>query len=86
MSPLEVVNIFEETTGARFDLQMVPEDVLLAQLETAADPLAETFAKLQLECVHGCLMNVSETLRIMPMELTSIKQYASRVAGLKAAV
>ena len=85
LSPLEVVAIFEEATGAPFERQFVPEEALLAQLETAADPLAETFAKLQLECVHGCLMNTTETMRLMPVEFTSVRQYAQTAAGQRSA-
>jgi uncharacterized membrane protein len=85
LSPLEVVQIFEEATGGPFERQFVPEEALLAQLETAADPLSETFAKLQLECVHGCLMSNAETLRLMPMDLTSVRQYARTVAERKGA-
>jgi uncharacterized protein YbjT (DUF2867 family) len=81
LSPLDVVRIFEETTGSRFATQHISEESLLAQLETAADPLAETFAKLQLKCAYGCLMNTFDTMRLMPMELTSVRQYARAVAG-----
>jgi hypothetical protein len=81
LSPLDILRIFEETTGSRFATQLIPEESLLAQLETAADPLAETFAKLQLECAHGCLMNTFDTTRLMPMELTSVRRYARAVAG-----
>ena len=85
LSPLEVVKIFEEVSGAPFERQFVPEEALLAQLDSATDPYAETFAKLQLECVHGCPMNSSETLRLMPMELTSVAQYAAAVCGQQVA-
>jgi uncharacterized protein YbjT (DUF2867 family) len=85
LSPLEVVGIFEGVAGAPFERQFVPEEALLAQLDQAADPLTETFVKLQLECVHGCSMNTSETLRLMPMELTSVAQYAAAVCGQKRA-
>jgi hypothetical protein len=71
--------------GARFERQFVPEEALLAQLDHATDPLVETFVKLQLECVHGCSMNTSETLRLMPIELTSVAQYAAAVCGQKGA-
>ncbi len=81
LSPTEVVRIFEETTGSRFEVQFVPEEALLAQLETATDPLTETFVKLQLEYVHGCLMNASDTMGLMPIELTSVRQYAHAVTG-----
>ena len=47
LSPLEVVGIFEQVSGAPFERQLVPEEALLAQLDSAADPLAETFAKLR---------------------------------------
>jgi hypothetical protein len=85
LSPLEVVQIFEKVSGASFERQFVPEEALLGQLEKAADPLAETFAALQLECVHGCPMNTSETLRLMPLELTSVQQYAAAACGQKGA-
>ena len=85
LSPLEAVRIFEEASGAPFDRQFVPEEALLAQLEQATDPLAETFVKLQLECVHGCPTNTSETLRLMPMELTSVAKYSAAVCGQKVA-
>jgi uncharacterized protein YbjT (DUF2867 family) len=81
LSPLEVVGIFEEVSGAPFERQFVPEEALLAQLDSATDPLAETFAKLQLEYVHGCPMNTSETLGLIPIDLTSVAQYAAAVCG-----
>ena len=85
LSPLEVIRIFERSAGGAFDVQHVPEDALLAQLEHAADPLSETFCKLQLEYVHGCLMNTSEALRAMPLRQKTIGEYAAEVAGSKAA-
>jgi uncharacterized protein YbjT (DUF2867 family) len=85
LSPLEVVGIFEKFSGTLFERQFVSEEALLAQLDNATDPLAETFAKLQLEYVHGCPMNTSETLRLMPMELTSVAQYAAAVCSQKRA-
>ena len=85
LSPLEVVGIFEKVSGAPFERQFVPEEALLAQLDHATEPLAETFTKLQLEYVHGCPMNTSETLGVMPMELTSVARYAAAVCGQKGA-
>ena len=85
LSPLEVVRIFEEASGAPFEPQFVPEEALLAQLDTTTDPYAETFVKLQLEYVHGCPMNTSETLRLMPTELTSVMQYAVAACGQREA-
>lgn len=86
LSPLEVVEIFEKASSAPFERQFVPEEALLAQLDHATDPLAETFVKLQLEYAQGCPMNTSETLRLMPVELTSVAQYATAVCGQKGAI
>jgi NADH dehydrogenase len=85
LSPLEVIQVFEHSAGGRFDVQLVPEEALLAQLEQAADPLAETFCKLQLEYVHGCLMNTSEALRMMPLRQKTVSEYAAEVTGSRAA-
>jgi uncharacterized protein YbjT (DUF2867 family) len=85
LSPSEVINIFETITGDKFAVQHVPEDALLAQLENASDPLAETFLKLQLEYVHGCLMNTSEALRSMPIKQRTVREYAASVSKPRAA-
>ena len=81
LSPVEVVGIFEQIAGAAFERHFAAEEDLIGRAESATDPLVETFAKLQLELVHGCLANTSETLRIMPLELTTVEQYARRVLG-----
>jgi nucleoside-diphosphate-sugar epimerase len=81
LSPLEVIRIFEPAAGGPFEVQHVPEDALLAQLEQAVDPLAETFCKLQLEYLHGCLMNTSEALRLMPVRQKTLREYAAEVTG-----
>ena len=85
MSPLEVVRVFEQVGGRRFEVQHVPQEALLAQLEQAPDPLSESFCKLQLEYVHGCLMNTSEALNLMPIRQKSIREYAAGVTTSKAA-
>ncbi len=81
LSPLDVVQIFEQVSGAAFERQFVPKKALLAQLGQAADPLAESFAKLQLEYMHGCVMDSSQALRLMPMELATVESYAASVCG-----
>jgi uncharacterized protein YbjT (DUF2867 family) len=85
LSSLDVVQIFERLSGAPFERQFVPEEALLAQLGQANDPLAETFAKLQLEYAHGCVMNPAQLLQIMPLELASVEAYAASAVGKTAA-
>jgi NADH dehydrogenase len=85
LSPLEVIHIFESASNRPWEVQHVPEEALLAQLEQASDPLTETFTKLQLEYLHGCLMNTSEALQLMPVQQKSIRNYAAEVTRRKAA-
>lgn len=85
LTPMEVVAIFEKVSGAPFECQFVTEGALLTQLDNTTDPLAESFAKLQLEYAHGCPMNTSNTMHLFPMELTSVGQYAAAVCGRKGA-
>jgi NADH dehydrogenase len=85
LSPLDVVRTFEGSAGGPFEVQHVPEDALLAQLENTADPLSETFCKLQLEYLHGCLMNTSEALRMMPLRQKTVGEYAAEAISKRAA-
>jgi uncharacterized protein YbjT (DUF2867 family) len=78
-SALDVVTVFEKWSGESFEKQFVPESALLAQLEHADTPLAETFLKLQLECAHGCVMDSSQALRAVPMNLRTVEQYVTEV-------
>lgn len=46
------------------------------------DPLTETFCKLQLEYLHGCLANGLEAMRLMPIRRKSVREYAAEVTAL----
>ncbi len=52
LSPLEVVQIFEEVKGQKFAVEHVPEEALQAQ-KAAADALQESFAALMLQYASG---------------------------------
>lgn len=78
LSPLEVVNIFETAQGKKFELQFVPAEALQAQKEGAQDPLNESFAALMLGVANGSKIDMENTLSIIPMQLTSVTDYAKR--------
>ena len=79
LSPLEVVRIFEETAGRRFEVQHVPEEALRAQQAAAADELQQVFATLMLALAKGDAIPMDETLRRLPLRLTSVRDYARAV-------
>jgi len=78
LSPLEVVNIFEAAKGKKFELQFVPEEAIRAQKDGAQDPLSESFAALTLGVVNGSEIDMKDTLEVIPMQLTSVIDYAKR--------
>lgn len=81
ISPLDVVRTFEEVTGAPFERQHVSMEALLSQLGNPADPMAETFLKLQLDYASGCVMDTSEAQRLMPIRQKTVREYAQEAAG-----
>jgi uncharacterized protein YbjT (DUF2867 family) len=76
LSPLEVVRIFEQAQGRPFEIQHVPDEALLEQKKTASDPLQQSFAGLMLYYSAGSVIDMRETLRKFPVQLTSVKDYA----------
>jgi uncharacterized protein YbjT (DUF2867 family) len=81
VSPLEVVDIFEDVAGARFDVQHVPESALRAQRDAASDSLQRAFSALMLAYAHGDAIEMAETQRRYPFALTTVREYARRVVG-----
>jgi uncharacterized protein YbjT (DUF2867 family) len=82
LSPLQVVNIFESVSGKKFELQFVPEKALRAQRDAAQDPLSESFAALTLSVLHGSEIDMKNTSKVFPIQLTSVKDYATLVFSL----
>jgi NADH dehydrogenase len=78
-SPLQVVRIFEEIGGRPFTVQHVPEDALRAQQEAATDPMEQSFAGLMRCYAQGDAVEMGATLEAFPLQLTSVREYASSV-------
>jgi len=76
LSPLEVVRIFEKQTGRKFDVQHVPEAALREQKDSAGDPIEQSFAGLMLYYSRGVIIDMQETLREFPAQLTSVRDFA----------
>ena len=76
LSPLEVVHIFENAKGLKFDVQHAPEEALREQRETASDSLQQSFAGLMLYFSRGDIIDMHETLQKLPVQLTSVRDFA----------
>ena len=78
LSPLEVVSIFENERGKKFELQFVPVEAIRAQKDAAPDPLSESFASLMLGIANGSNINMKKTIDDFAINLTSVADYARR--------
>jgi NADH dehydrogenase len=79
VSPNDVVRLGEEIGGRPVRVERVPEEALEAQLAAATDPLAQSFAAIMLNYDRGDVIDMSETLRTFPVEMTSVRRYVERV-------
>jgi uncharacterized protein YbjT (DUF2867 family) len=76
ISQLEVVKLFERELGAPFEVTHVPEDALRHQLNTATGEYDKTFAALMLGVSDGDPIEMSDTLKRVPVKLRSVRDYA----------
>jgi uncharacterized protein YbjT (DUF2867 family) len=79
LSPNEVIRIFEERSGRKFEVERVPEDALKAMKAGATNPVEDTFAGLMLLCAGGDEIDMRETLARYPVRMTTVAEYADRV-------
>jgi len=79
LTPLEVVRIFEEESGRRFEVETVPKVKLREQLDSANDSLEKSFAGLMLQYAHGDAIDMRRLLESIPIRLTSVREYARTV-------
>ena len=82
LSPLEVVELFERVGGKRFDVEFVPESALHAQMKSASNSLERSFAGLMLGYHQGYSIDMTETLNAMPVERTTIGDYAESILSV----
>jgi uncharacterized protein YbjT (DUF2867 family) len=76
MSPLDVVRVVETSIGKPLTVQHVPEEALRAQYSSTTDSLQRSFAALMLYYANGDVIDVTEALRLLPVErLKSVRDY-----------
>jgi uncharacterized protein YbjT (DUF2867 family) len=81
LTPLEVVKIFEEESGRRFETEIVPEAKLREQFDSANDSLDKSFPGIMLKYARGEAINMAGLLKSIPVRITSVREYAKSVLG-----
>lgn len=79
LSPLDIVLLFEKRAGNEFTIEHVPVEALYAQKLAAADPMSESFASLMIAYAEAKEIDMKETLKIVPIRRTSVKDYMKAV-------
>jgi uncharacterized protein YbjT (DUF2867 family) len=85
LSVLDAVGIFEQESGQTFELQNVPDEALRAQM-AAPDSLGKTFSGLMIGLNEVGTIDMKETLRNIPIQLTSVREYARQMIAAETAV
>jgi uncharacterized protein YbjT (DUF2867 family) len=81
VTPLDAVRVFEEVSGRQFQVQMVPQEALEAQLAAASNPVEQAFAGLMLRVAAGDPTDVVPLPATVPAPSFSIRDFARRVLG-----
>src|SRR5215470_9499369 len=84
LSVLDAVGIFEQESGQTFELQNVPDEALRAQIAAAPDSLGKTFRGLMIGLNAVGTIDMKETLRNFPIQLTSVREYARQSLSMAA--
>lgn len=79
LSPRNVVKIFETIGGKTFDVTPVSVEALQGQLAGATDPMQRSFVALMLGYASATAIDMTATLKIVPLNLRTVEAYARGV-------
>jgi len=79
LSQLDAVKIFEEVLNKKIEIGQIAVDVLKSQINGAEDPMQKSFSGLMLCVANGDNIDMRDVMRKFPVELTSVKEFASFV-------
>jgi uncharacterized protein YbjT (DUF2867 family) len=75
LSPLEVVHIFEDALGKRFEVRHIPAETLHTQNAQASDDVQQSLSALLLDYAMGGVIDMKPTLQVFPVKLLTITEY-----------
>jgi uncharacterized protein YbjT (DUF2867 family) len=82
ISQLDAVKIFEEVLHRKIEIQHIPVDMLHSQLDTSEDAMQKSFTGLMLCLAKGDQIDMKELLKIFPLKLTSVREFAGGVVNV----
>jgi uncharacterized protein YbjT (DUF2867 family) len=79
VSQKKAVEIFEETGGRKFTVELMPETAIAAQQKGTTDPMQQSFAGLMLGLAGGDPVEMKNTAKEYDIHLKSVREYAREV-------
>jgi uncharacterized protein YbjT (DUF2867 family) len=76
----EALELFEKTTGKKFDVTVLSEESLEAQWQAATDPFQKSFAALFLGLARGFDSGFNPAFDKFPMKMTSARDWIEKHA------
>ncbi len=84
LTPLDVVAIFEERSGRKWDVQHIPVESLQEQLAAADDEIQESIATLQIAYATAQAFRMRPEDYLLQTGLKSVPEYAEQVVAQSA--
>src|SRR5215813_4148475 len=84
LSVMDAVEIFEQESGQTFELQNLADEALRAQMAAAPDSLGKALSGLMIGLNDVGTIDMKETLRNFPIQLTSLREYARQSLSVAA--
>jgi uncharacterized protein YbjT (DUF2867 family) len=79
LTPLQAVKVFEEVDGRSIEVTHISEADLKAAWQAGSDEISISRPALQLSYAQGDPIEMRETLKKFPMQLTTVQEYARQV-------
>lgn len=86
ISPAQVIKEFEKISNHPFAVNYIPVVALKQQTEEATDPLQKVFAGVMIFYANGDAIEMEPTLKIIPVKLHSVQDYANVVLKKEAEI
>jgi len=75
LTPREVVRMFEAAGAGEITTESIPTAALENQLETATDPLEQSFAGLMLQYAAGDPIDTTTSSQLFPFQMTAVRDF-----------
>src|SRR5262249_28304908 len=79
LTPLDVIRLFEQVEGRAFHVEYISADALAEQQAAARDSYQQSLAGLKRCYADGDVIDMSRTLTLFPIRLTSVRGYTMSV-------